>query len=218
MSDHEPLNASPLPLIPRRRFLRDSALAAGAGAAATTLGLRPASAQVPVSTPVASAVAGTPALTPSETHILQAALNRIFPADDYGPNAVDCGVDVYIQQSLAGWLAAVAPLYSEGLAALDKAAGSGGFAALSEDKQDAILTSLEAGKLAGAPDGFWATLLEHARQGMFCDPIHGGNKNFAGWDLINYPGVKLVWTAEDQAEGTTVKPDHVSVAKFGGAA
>ena len=34
-------------------------------------------------------------------------------------------------------------------------------------------------------------LLEHTREGMFSDPIYGGNVNFAGWDLIGYPGIKL---------------------------
>ena len=43
-------------------------------------------------------------------------------------------------------------------------------------------------ELAGDPGGFFATLLEYTRQGMFADPIHGGNAGFAGWDLIGYPG------------------------------
>ena len=53
---------------------------------------------------------------------------------------------------------------------------------------------------------------------MFGDPIHGGNKDFAGWDLIAYPGVKLVWTAEEQAIDAVVIPEHASVAEFGGKA
>ena len=72
----------------------------------------------------------------------------------------------------------------------------------------------EAGDLDGAPEGFFPLLLEHTRQGMFCDPIHGGNRNFAGWDLLGYPGIKLVWTEADQSEGTEVRPEHVSVEEF----
>jgi len=53
---------------------------------------------------------------------------------------------------------------------------------------------------------------------MFSDPIHGGNVDFAGWDLMGYPGVKLVWSAEDQAVNSTPKPDHISVAQYGGTA
>ena len=43
-------------------------------------------------------------------------------------------------------------------------------------------------------------------EGMFCDPSYGGNKNFAGWDLIRYPGAKLASTPEDQRMKTPAKP------------
>jgi hypothetical protein len=33
---------------------------------------------------------------------------------------------------------------------------------------------------------------------MFGDPYYGGNKNFAGWDLIRYPGPWLVVAPEEQ--------------------
>ena len=26
---------------------------------------------------------------------------------------------------------------------------------------------------------------------MFCDPLHGGNKNLAGWKLIGFPGPRF---------------------------
>jgi gluconate 2-dehydrogenase gamma chain len=28
-------------------------------------------------------------------------------------------------------------------------------------------------------------------EGMFGDPSYGGNANFAGWDLIEYPGPRM---------------------------
>jgi hypothetical protein len=49
---------------------------------------------------------------------------------------------------------------------------------------------------------------------MFSDPIYGGNVNFSGWDMVGYPGIKLQWTAEDQAVGSTPAPEHISVAKY----
>jgi hypothetical protein len=66
------------------------------------------------------------------------------------------------------------------------------------------------------PKEFFQTLITHTRIGMFCDPVWGGNVNFAGWDLMGYPGIKLVWTAEDQAVNSTPKPEHISVAQYGG--
>ena len=64
------------------------------------------------------------------------------------------------------------------------------------------------------PAGFFAELLAHTREGMFSDPIYGGNVNFQGWDLIGYPGIKLQWSTEDQAAGSTPTPEHISVAKY----
>ncbi|MGH2548217.1 MAG: hypothetical protein ACRDHN_02445, partial [Thermomicrobiales bacterium] len=59
-------------------------------------------------------------------------------------------------------------------------------------------------------------LLYNTRSGMFGDPVHGGNKDFVGWDLMQYPGIKLVWTEADQQIDAVVTPMHLSVAAFQG--
>ena len=33
---------------------------------------------------------------------------------------------------------------------------------------------------------------------MFSDPYYGGNANFIGWDLLDFPGVKLTFSAAEQ--------------------
>lgn len=199
-------------ILAQRRLTRRQALAAGgagiaAGLAATGL---TASAQDALEsyTPVA--------LTLAELTTLKAAIDRLIPSDDLGPGAVEAGVFVYIDQTLAADNATALPLFQGGLAALDQAPGSGGFVGLAADEQDRLLAQAEANHLAGGPDGFFATLLEHTRRGMFGDPIHGGNRDFVGWDLIGYPGIKLVWTEEEQAIDAAVEPVHISVAQFGG--
>jgi hypothetical protein len=241
MNDHDSTVSDEGPTLDRRRLIKGASLLTGGAAAAAVLGTGSAAASsskpsspvirlfqtssTPVASPVASPVAPVDLssyvpnhLTDAELTTLKAALDRLIPNDDLGPGANEAGVFVYIDRSFGSRNAATLPLYQGGLAALDTAAGTGGFAGLSADKQDAILTNAEAGKLDGAPAGFFATMLAHTREGMFSDPIHGGNVNFAGWDLIGYPGIKLEWTAEDQAIGSTPKPEHISVAKFGGSA
>lgn len=37
---------------------------------------------------------------------------------------------------------------------------------------------------------FFSALALHARQGYYCDPVYGGNKDFIGWKVIGYPGPK----------------------------
>ena len=34
---------------------------------------------------------------------------------------------------------------------------------------------------------------------MFADPIYGGNKDFAGWRLIGFPGAQPEFTRADMA-------------------
>jgi gluconate 2-dehydrogenase gamma chain len=46
----------------------------------------------------------------------------------------------------------------------------------------------------------------HTIEGTFCDPYYGGNANFVGWDLIGYPGVRMVVSAEDQSMSKPPKP------------
>jgi gluconate 2-dehydrogenase gamma chain len=33
-------------------------------------------------------------------------------------------------------------------------------------------------------------LLQNVREGLFSDPIYGGNRNMAGWKLIGFPGAR----------------------------
>ena len=32
---------------------------------------------------------------------------------------------------------------------------------------------------------------------MFADPIYGGNKDFAGWRLVSFPGAQPLFSPED---------------------
>jgi gluconate 2-dehydrogenase gamma chain len=165
-------------------------------------------------------------LTPGQTAVLEALVNRLIPADANGPSGTDAGVAAYISHALsgglAGGIAATAPLYSAGLTAVDawaQSAHGGVFTALTPDKQDAVITDIESGKATGfTPNSatFFAILHEHSLQGMFGDPVYGGNKNFAGWDLVRYPGVKMPVTPAEQRLGVAVKPAHRSAYSFPG--
>lgn len=197
-------------------------------------------AQAASATPEAMAAYEPQALSADELTTLRAAIGRLIPTDEIGPGADEAGVHIFIDQALFGPDSATLPLYQGGLATLDAAAGEDGFAAADAETQDAILSAVEAGPAeAGAtpvaatpaaevtnpqiaqvasqaPEGFFAMLLEHTRQGMFGDPVWGGNANFVGWDLIGYPGIKLVWTEAEQEIGADVAPEHISVEQYGG--
>ena len=48
---------------------------------------------------------------------------------------------------------------------------------------------------------FFAVVREHTFEGMFCDPVYGGNRNTLGWKLVGFPGVQWGYTAEQMKEG-----------------
>jgi gluconate 2-dehydrogenase gamma chain len=62
-------------------------------------------------------------------------------------------------------------------------------------RQD-VLTGLSTAKITfddGLPVRvFWTTLYQTVVEGMYSDPIYGGNRNKAGWAIIGFPGVIAV--------------------------
>ena len=49
---------------------------------------------------------------------------------------------------------------------------------------------------------------------MFSDPYYGGNRGFAGWDLIRYPGPLMAVSPEEQKIRAPIKAVRASV--YGG--
>jgi len=70
------------------------------------------------------------------------------------------------------------------------------FDRLAEPQRQEILLGLASGKLEfdnGLPVRvFWSTVYQTVMEGMFSDPIYGGNRNKAGWKLIGFPGAIAV--------------------------
>jgi gluconate 2-dehydrogenase gamma chain len=70
------------------------------------------------------------------------------------------------------------------------------FDQLNEQQREEVLVGLSSGKVAfdsGLPARtFWTTLYQTVMEGMFSDPIYGGNRNKAGWKLIGFPGAIAV--------------------------
>jgi gluconate 2-dehydrogenase gamma chain len=67
------------------------------------------------------------------------------------------------------------------------------FDRLDEKQREEVLVGLSSGKLtfdSGLPARvFWTTVYQTVMEGMFADPIYGGNRDKVGWKLIGFPGV-----------------------------
>jgi gluconate 2-dehydrogenase gamma chain len=169
-------------------------------------------------TAVAQSTATKPAeraLSDTQLRVLAAFVDRLIPKDELGPSASQSGVPEYINGALGDYLAGEKPAFIEGLQATDALAHRAhdrAFFDLTHDQQDALLTSMENGSAPGFSNAqaFFNRARRLTMEGMFGDPFYGGNKNFAGWDLIRYPGPRLATTADDQKMGVDIKPYHRS--------
>ena len=145
----------------------------------------------------------------ADAETIEAITARIFPSDEMGPGAREAGVTVYLDRALAGAYAHLADTYRQGIVGLNAASmalGQAPFAALQAIEQDAILDGLERGELRafGLEPEFMGLLIQHTREGMFCDPAHGGNRDLVGWKLMGYPGIHRVWTEAEEQVGAVL--------------
>jgi gluconate 2-dehydrogenase gamma chain len=168
--------------------------------------------------------------TKAEALIVAAAASRIFPSDDSGPGANEAGVVIYIDRQLAGpygrdrYRYTKAPfagddalpefgyqgqapprdVYREALKSLK------GFDRLSAAEQDQKLAQMESSH-------FFALLRQNTIEGMFCDPIHGGNVDMVGWQLIGFPGPRMSNFSEiEKYPGEAFRPKPASLEQVTG--
>ena len=120
------------------------------------------------------------------------------------PGAHEAGVLDYIDLALAGAYADLREFYRCGLASLDaycRKFHGAPFADLDSSRQDQVIKAMEQDKATEfswpSARNFFSTLRTHTMEGMFCDPIYGGNRNFAGWRLLGFPGVQSLFTPDD---------------------
>ncbi len=166
--------------------------------------------------------------TEKEALIIAAAASRIFPSDDSGPGAREAGVAIYIDRQLAGaygrdrfrytqppfedathelgYQGKETPrqIYRDGLKNLM------GFHLLPPAGQDEALQKIESTL-------FFSLLRQNTVEGMFCDPMHGGNADMVGWQLIGFPGPRM--SNYDEIEkyyGQPFRPKPVSLRQVTG--
>jgi len=93
-----------------------------------------------------------------------------------------------------------AQLYRAGIEATNahcrKTYGGRTFDRLTEAQREEVLQGLSSARItfdSGLPvRAFWTVLYQSVMEGMFADPIYGGNRNKAGWKLIGFPGAIAV--------------------------
>jgi gluconate 2-dehydrogenase gamma chain len=157
--------------------------------------------------------------SPPEAAFIEAAVDRLIPADDLTPGGTDCGVALFLDRQLAGawgagdrtymqgpWQKGVptqgyqspltpAEFFRAGIAATNaycRKTQQKEFDRLTVDQQVKVLQDLEQGRAAVdgvAAQEFFNLLLAAAMQGFFSDPVYGGNRDKVAWRMVGFPGV-----------------------------
>lgn len=121
----------------------------------------------------------------------------------YQYDFIDLGTD---QASRYGYQSVLSPqeMYRRGLEYVDAYAQGKhqkNFVDLTAEEQDAILGEMAGDKATGfeGPSGraFFTQLRNDTIEGMFSDPMYGGNQGMVGWELIGYPGAQRIYTPDD---------------------
>jgi gluconate 2-dehydrogenase gamma chain len=128
-------------------------------------------------------------LTNDEYDTVAAAVERIVPRDDE-PGAIDLGVPEYVDRALSTpTLSHVRDEFVRGTEALMRRAMSRHhkpFAQLAPAEQDALLTAFKDSPAGTGEAHYWTVLIGLTMEGLFGDPVHGGNRGGRGWELIGY--------------------------------
>ncbi len=196
--------------ITRRSFLEHGALLAGA-LWGGVLAARPLAA-------AAAAASRDPVVfSKAQWATVAAIAARLLPSGD-GPGAEEAGCVNFIDKALAHEDAAAKPLYASGISALNRYCRTEfqkDFRGLDAAAQERVLIALQDGKAAAWPKGsveqakFFETVRVHTIIGFLSDPRYGGNRDYAGWKLLGYPGGRHAvggYTPEQMLGKQAVRP------------
>src|ERR1700678_2583414 len=180
----------------------------------------------------------------AEVLFIEAACERLIPADESGAGALGAGVPNYLDKQLGGAWGAGERLYRSGpwapgtpeqgyqlpftpselfrncLRGLNRQLGAANtpFHEMSPDQQDAYLKSLESEghDLDGVPSAiFFDMLLAMSIEGFFADPAYGGNKDMVAWRMIGFPGAYADSYEAIDKHGVKFVRDPISLAEDG---
>lgn len=180
---------------------------------------------------IAANLPGPQFLSSEETRFLDAAMEQLIPDDPQHPGAKGAGVTSFIDRQLSGPYGMAQTWYMRGpwkkgtkqqgyqsklnpaqlyrtairdIQAYCQNKYHKRFDELPSATRDEVLHGLESGdiELPDAPSKeFFTMLWKNTQEGYLADPMYGGNRNFAGWKLVGFPGPRYNYVAEIEQFG-----------------
>lgn len=174
--------------------------------------------------------------------ILEQAVERIYPEDKNGPGAIELGVPYFIDKQLAGPYGNNVKDYRQGPfsngngSAADSSLNRGdilinglrkmseeslsrfdvNFDEATEEQQTEILRDFDEDKVKVkgiSSKAFFSLLRTLTLEGVYSDPLYGGNRDMQGWKMKEYPG-SIASYANIIEEEEFIKMDPVSLTDY----
>ena len=229
--------------VTRRSFVTAGAASVVSGPALLTTSTPAAAANAPAAAKISSDAAPVYLFfNGDEARFIEAACERLIPADELGPGALAAAVPNYLDKQLGGAWGAGERLYRSGpwasgthtqgyqlpftpaelfhtsLRAIirELEVRRTPFHEMPSDNQDTYLKSLEDGAhdLDGVPSAvFFDALLKMTVEGFFSDPVYGGNRGMAAWRMIGFPGAYADYFEAVDRHGVKFEREPMSLAE-----
>lgn len=179
--------------------------------------------------------------SPQQFRIAEAAAERIFPEDELGPGAKKLNVAYFIDHQLAsswgtrGREYTMSPFFKgeatqgyqghlnrqqifdiglQGLHDYSQKTFQKPFEQLTAEEQDQVLIAFEQDQveLKGiSASSFFAQLRTVTIEGVYADPMYGGNNQMEAWKMRNYPGHQMTYAQIiDSEEFQVIKPQSLN--------
>lgn len=138
-------------------------------------------------------------LTPEQARTVEALAAQIIPSDDL-PGAREAGVVYFVDRALHTFAKDTLSQYQKGLAEVNRQAtakypGVKSFADASAEQQENLMLELTVtlnpqmsgprNRRQAASDDFMQLIWQHTILGFLADPEEGGNREYAGWKVID---------------------------------
>lgn len=180
-------------------------------------------------------------LTQPEIRFIDAAADRLIPADELGPGGREAGCTCFIDRQLCsawgthgrmyrggpwlegtpeqGFQSRLTPqeIYRIGIQeinAICRQRYERPFDQLQPERQDEVLKMLEKGEMdlpSLSSRLFFDLLWRNTEEGFFADPLYGGNRGKAGWKLVGFPGVPSARYREHLDNSAPYRAEPVSI-------
>lgn len=162
--------------------------------------------------------------SPEQFKVVDAACERIYPEDELGPGAKALGAAYFIDHQLAGEWGFNARDYMQGpfypgevtqgyqgrlkrreifdigiqeMNNYSNSLHNARFYELTPEQQDTVLKAFETDEVkltTISASAFFAMLRATTLEGVYADPLYGGNKNMDGWRMKQFPGNQMAYT------------------------